>query len=441
VAESVRISTGSQELDLRVVVGTESERGIDISSLRAQTGMVTLDPAFMNTASVESAITFLDGEKGVLRYRGIPIEELGEKSTFIETAYLLIYGTLPTRDELSKWEHLLTRHSMIHEDMKRFFDGYPMTAHPMAILSAMITSLSSFYPYALNAKADEYRDITIVRLISKLATIAAFSYKKSIGHPFVYPRNDLDYCANFLHMMFAVPAEEYKPDPVAIRALNLLLILHEDHEQNCSTSTVRMVGSAHTNLFASISAGICALWGPLHGGANQEVVEMLQDLQKRGITAKEFIAQVKDKKSGIRLMGFGHRVYKNFDPRAKIIKKACDEVLDKLGIRDPMLDLAKELEETALSDSYFVERKLYPNVDFYSGIIYKALGIPTGMFTVMFALGRLPGWIAHWKEMIEDPNTKIARPRQIYTGPRETHYLPIDKRTGPSGASALAKQG
>jgi citrate synthase len=441
VAESVRISTGSQELDLKVVMGSEGERGIDISSLRAKTGMVTLDPAFMNTASVESAITFLDGEKGVLRYRGIPIEELGEKSTFIETAYLLIYGTLPTRDELSKWEHLLTRHSMIHEDMKRFFDGYPMTAHPMAILSAMITSLSSFYPYALNAKADEYRDITIVRLISKLATIAAFSYKKSIGHPFVYPRNDLDYCANFLRMMFAVPAEEYTPDPVAIRALNLLLILHEDHEQNCSTSTVRMVGSAHTNLFASISAGICALWGPLHGGANQEVVEMLQDLQKKGITAKEFITQVKDKKSGIRLMGFGHRVYKNFDPRAKIIKKACDEVLQKLGIRDPMLDLAKELEETALSDPYFVERKLYPNVDFYSGIIYKALGIPTGMFTVMFALGRLPGWIAHWKEMIEDPNTKIARPRQIYTGPRETHYLPIDKRTGPSGGPALAKQG
>jgi citrate synthase len=312
--------------------------------------------------------------------------------------------------------------------MKRFFDGYPMTAHPMAILSSMITSLSSFYPYALNAKADEYRDITIVRLISKLATIAAFSYKKSIGHPFVYPRNDLDYCANFLHMMFAVPAEEYKPDPVAVKALNLLLILHADHEQNCSTSTVRIVGSAQTNLFASISAGICALWGPLHGGANQEVVEMLTDLQKKGLNAKEFIAQVKDKKTGIRLMGFGHRVYKNFDPRAKIIKKACDDVLRQMGIRDPMLDLAKDLEEAALSDPYFIERKLYPNVDFYSGIIYRALGIPTAMFTVMFALGRLPGWIAHWKEMIEDPSTKIGRPRQIYTGPREHHYVPIDKR-------------
>jgi citrate synthase len=323
---------------------------------------------------------------------------------------------------------MLTRHSMIHEDMKRFFDGYPMTAHPMAILSAMITSLSSFYPYALNAKADEYRDITIIRLISKLATIAAFSYKKSIGHPFIYPRNDLDYCANFLHMMFAVPAESYHPDPVAVKALNLLLILHADHEQNCSTSTVRMVGSAQTNLFASISAGICALWGPLHGGANQEVVEMLQDIRTKGLTAKQFVDQVKDKKSGVRLMGFGHRVYKNFDPRAKIIKRACDEVLNKLGIKDPMLDMAKELEETALKDPYFVERKLYPNVDFYSGIIYRALGIPTAMFTVMFALGRLPGWIAHWKEMIEEPGTKIARPRQIYTGPTETHYQPIEQR-------------
>jgi citrate synthase len=428
VADTVRINLGEQELELPVITGTEGERGIDVQNLRTKTGFVTLDPAFMNTASTESAITFLDGEKGILRYRGIPIEELGEKSTFIETAYLLIYGHLPTKGEAQKWENLLTRHSMIHEDMKRFFDGYPMTAHPMAILSSMITSLSSFYPYALNAKADEFRDITIVRLIAKLATIAAFSYKKSIGHPFVYPRNDLDYCANFLHMMFAVPAEAYTPDPVAVKALNLLLILHADHEQNCSTSTVRIVGSAHTNLFASISAGICALWGPLHGGANQEVVEMLTDIQKKGLNAKEFIAQVKDKKSGIRLMGFGHRVYKNFDPRAKIIKKACDDVLRQMGIRDPMLDLAKELEEAALSDPYFVERKLYPNVDFYSGIIYKALGVPTAMFTVMFALGRLPGWIAHWKEMIEDPSTKIGRPRQIYTGPRENHYLPMEKR-------------
>jgi citrate synthase len=428
VAESVRLIAGKQELELQVTQGSEGERGIDISNLRAKTGLVTLDPAFMNTASVESAITFLDGEKGILRYRGIPIEELGEKSTFVETAYLLIYGHLPTKDELGKFEHLLTRHSMIHEDMKRFFDGYPMTAHPMAILSSMITSLSSFYPHALNAKADEYRDITIIRLISKLATIAAFSYKKNIGHPFIYPRNNLDYCSNFLQMMFAVPAEDYVVDPVAVKALNLLLILHADHEQNCSTSTVRIVGSAQTNLFASISAGISALWGPLHGGANQEVVEMLTDIRTKGMTAAQFIAQVKDKKSGIRLMGFGHRVYKNFDPRAKIIKKACDELLKSMGVKDPMLDLAKELEEAALSDSYFVERKLYPNVDFYSGIIYRALGIPTAMFTVMFALGRLPGWIAHWKEMIEDPQTKIGRPRQIYTGPTENHYVPIEKR-------------
>jgi len=428
LSESARIIGGGQEFVVPVVVGTENEKGIDISNLRAKTGLVTIDPAFMNTASVESAITYLDGEKGILRYRGIPIEELGEKSSFIETAYLLIYGHLPTRAELGKWETLLTRHSMIHEDMKRFFDGYPMTAHPMAILSSMITSLSSFYPYALNAKADEYRDITIARLIAKLSTIAAFSYKKSIGHPFVYPKNALDYCGNFLHMMFAVPAEPYIPDPVAVKALNLILILHADHEQNCSTSTVRLVGSAQTNLFASISAGICALWGPLHGGANQEVVEMLQGIQKKGLTAQQFIDQVKDKKSGLKLMGFGHRVYKNFDPRAKIIKRACDDVLNQLGIKDPMLDMARELEETALRDPYFVERKLYPNVDFYSGIIYRALGIPTQMFTVMFALGRLPGWIAHWKEMIEDPNTKIGRPRQIYTGPRENHYLNIEQR-------------
>jgi len=422
------MNVGKQELELEVVEGTEGEKGVDISNLRAKTGTVTLDPAFMNTASTRSAITFHDGERGILRYRGIPIEELGEKSSFIETAYLLIYGTLPTRDEMAGWARLLTRHSMIHEDMRRFFDGYPMTAHPMAILSAMVSSLSSFYPYALNAKADEYRDITIARLIAKLPTIAAFSYKKNIGHPCVYPRNDLEYCANFLRMMFAVPAEEYRPDPVAVKALNLLLILHADHEQNCSTSTVRIVGSAQTNLFASISAGICALWGPLHGGANQEVVEMLEDIRKNGFTAQQFIGHVKDKKSGIRLMGFGHRVYKNFDPRAKIIKKAADDVLQKMGIKDPMLDLAKELEETALNDPYFVERKLYPNVDFYSGIIYRALGIPTQMFTVMFALGRLPGWIAHWKEMIEDPSTKIGRPRQIYTGPRETHYIPVEKR-------------
>ncbi len=426
--ETVRIVAGKQELELPVIVGTEGEKGIDMSTLRARTGLVSLDPAFLNTASVASAITFLDGEKGILRYRGIPIEELGARSSFAEVAYLLIYGHLPTAEEQERWNTLLTRHSMIHEDMKRFFDGYPMTAHPMAIVASMVTSLSSFYPGALDAKAGEHRDITIVRLISKLATIVAFTYKKTIGQPFVYPRNDLGYTANFLHMMFAVPAEEYTPDPVAVKALNLLLILHADHEQNCSTSTVRLVGSSQTNLFASISAGICALWGPLHGGANQEVVEMLTEIREKNLTVKEFISQVKDKKAGIRLMGFGHRVYKNFDPRASIIKKACDDVLRQLGARDWMLDLAVELEEAALSDPYFIERKLYPNIDFYSGIIYRALGIPASMFTVMFAMGRLPGWIAHWKEMIEDPATRIGRPRQIYVGPAENHYLPLERR-------------
>src|SRR5438128_1817274 len=421
-------------MELQVVEGTEDEKGIDISNLRAKTGLVTLDPAFMNTASTESAVTFLDGEKGILRYRGIPIEELGERSTFTETAYLLIYGHLPTREEFTRWERLLTRHSMIHEDMRRFFDGYPMTAHPMAILSAMVSSLSSFYPYALNAKSDEYRDITIARLIAKLPTIAAFSYKKNIGHPFMYPRNDLEYCANFLRMMFAVPPEEYRPDPVAVKALNLLLILHADHEQNCSTSTVRLVGSAQTNLFASISAGICALWGPLHGGANQEVVEMLDDIRHKGLTAQQFIGQVKDKKTGIRLMGFGHRVYKNFDPRAKIIKKACDEVLEKLGVRDPMLDLAKQLEETALHDPYFVERKLYPNVDFYSGIIYKALGIPTQMFTVMFALGRLPGR-SHQRRQYHDRGIDLehaSEHEQEHVQRQQELPLRMDVRLHPS---------
>ena len=428
MAKTAILKLDGKEIELPIIEGSEGERAIDISELRAKTGHITFDNGYMNTGSCQSAITFLDGEKGILRYRGIPIDQLGENSSFVETSYLLIYGHLPTAGELSKFQLGLTRHSMIHEDMKRFFDGYPHTAHPMAILSSMVTSLSSFYPQALNAKADEFRDITITRLMAKLATIAAFSYKKSIGHPFVYPKNDLDYCGNFLRMMFSVPAEDYVVNPVAVKALNLLLILHADHEQNCSTSTVRIVGSAQTNLFASISAGICALWGPLHGGANQEVVEMLTDIRLKGLTAKQFVDQVKDKKSGVKLMGFGHRVYKNFDPRAKIIKKACDDVLLSLGVKDPMLDLAKELEETALSDPYFVERKLYPNVDFYSGIIYRSLGIPTQMFTVMFALGRLPGWIAHWKEMIEAPATKISRPRQIYTGPKENSYVPMAQR-------------
>jgi citrate synthase len=419
---------GDKVLDVPVVVGTENERAIDIGKLRAQTGYVTLDPAYMNTGSTKSAITFLDGELGVLRYRGIPIEELAEKSTFVEVSYLLIYGHLPNKQELAKFSEALTRHSMIHEDMKRFYDGYPGTAHPMAILSAMVLSLSSFYPQALDVKNREEQEATIARLLSKMRTIAAFSYKKSIGQPFVYPRNNLSYCANFLNMMFSVPAEPYEVDEDIVQVLNLLLILHADHEQNCSTSTVRQVGSAQANLFASVAAGICALWGPLHGGANEEVLNMLQAIKDDGSGPKKFVELAKKKDSGFRLMGFGHRVYKNYDPRAKIIKVAADKVMKKMKQPDPLLDIAKALEEAALSDSYFVERKLYPNVDFYSGLIYRALGIPTNMFTVMFAIGRTPGWIAHWREMSGDPSTKIYRPRQIYTGPALTHYLPLEKR-------------
>jgi citrate synthase len=415
-------------LDCPIITGSEAERGIDIAQLRAKTGLVTLDPGFMNTGSTQSSVTYLDGEKGILRYRGIPIEELAEKSTFVETSYLLIYGRLPSKTQLAEFSRLLTRHSMIHEDMKRFFDGYPGTAHPMAILSSMVVSLSSFYPEAVDVKNREQIDITIARLLAKLRTIAAFSYKKSIGQPFVYPKNTLTYCANFLNMMFSVPAEEYPIDDEAVRALNLLLILHADHEQNCSTSTVRLVGSAQTNLFASISAGVCALWGPLHGGANQEVMEMLDEIHASGQPVEHFVAKAKDKKSDFRLMGFGHRVYKNFDPRAKIIKRAADGILAKFGINDPKLEIARKLEDAALRDEYFIERKLYPNVDFYSGIIYRALGIPTNMFTVMFALGRLPGWIAHWKEQIESPTARIGRPRQIYTGPNLNHYVPMEQR-------------
>ena len=415
-------------LDVPVIVGTEDEHAIDIGKLRAQTGYVTLDPAYMNTASTKSAITFLDGERGILRYRGIPIEELADKSTFVEVSYLLIYGHLPNKTELANFSQALTRHSMLHEDMKRFYDGYPGTAHPMAILSAMVLSLSSFYPQALNVKNKDEQEATIARLLSKMRTIAAFSYKKSIGQPFVYPKNTLSYCANFLNMMFSVPAEPYEMDEEIVKVLNLLLILHADHEQNCSTSTVRQVGSSHANLFASISAGICALWGPLHGGANEEVLTMLQSIKDDGSGPQKFVDLAKKKDSGFKLMGFGHRVYKNYDPRAKIIKVAADKVMKKMKTPDPLLDIAKALEEAALSDSFFIERKLYPNVDFYSGIIYRALGIPTNMFTVMFAIGRTPGWIAHWKEMMEDPTTKIFRPRQVYTGPTQTRYVPLEER-------------
>jgi citrate synthase len=428
VSDKVEIKLKDTTFEAPVVMGTENERAIDIASLRAKTGLVTIDPAFMNTASTKSAITFLDGEKGILRYRGIPIEQLAERSTFVETAHLLIYGELPTKSELERFSTLLTRHSLIHEDMKHFFDGFPSTAHPMAVLSSMVCSLSTYYPEEHDVLDKEKMDVTIARLISKVRTIAAYAYKKSIGHPFIYPRNDLKYAANFLHMMFAVPSEPYVVDPEVEAAINLLFILHADHEQNCSTSTVRVVGSSRANLFASVAAGILALWGPLHGGANQEVIEMLERIKADGGNVKKYVELAKDKSSDFRLMGFGHRVYKNFDPRAKIIKATADKVLGKLGIQDPLLDIAKELEEAALKDSYFVERKLYPNVDFYSGIIYRALGFPTDMFTVLFAIGRLPGWIAHWKEMMEDPATKIARPRQIYTGPTERQYVPLDQR-------------
>ena len=428
MSETIEIKLKDSTFQAPVVTGTENEKAIDIASLRAKTGLVTLDPAFMNTASTQSAITFLDGDKGLLRYRGIPIEQLAEKSKFVETAYLLIYGELPKKDELERFSTLLTRHSLIHEDMKHFFDGFPSTAHPMAVLSSMVCSLSTYYPEEHDIDDKDAIDMTIARLVSKVRTIAAYAYKKSIGQPFIYPQNNLRYVANFMHMMFAVPAEPYEIDPEVETAMNLLFILHADHEQNCSTSTVRLVGSSRANLFASVAAGILALWGPLHGGANQEVIEMLIKIKADGGNVKKFVDMAKDKNSNFRLMGFGHRVYKNFDPRAKLIKSAADRVLKKLGVNDPLLDIAKELEEAALKDSYFVDRKLYPNVDFYSGIIYRAMGFPTSMFTVLFAIGRLPGWIAHWKEMMEDTTTKIGRPRQIYTGHTERPYLPVEQR-------------
>ena len=413
-----------KEYEFPVIKGTEDETAIDIASLRAKTGAITLDPGYGNTGSCESAVTFIDGERGILRYRGYPIEEIAANASFVETAYLLIYGHLPTTEELNAFEEKLTRHSLIHEDMKKFFEGFPPSAHPMAILSAMMASMSTYYTEI----TDENRDLNMIRILSKAKTIAAFSYKKSIGQPFIYPRNDLSYTENFLHMMFAVPAEPYNVSAAVNRALNLLLILHADHEQNCSTSTVRMVGSSGANLFATMSAGICALWGPLHGGANQQVIEMLQQIRDNGGNLKAFVEKAKVKDSGFKLMGFGHRVYKNFDPRATILKKSADEVLGELGLRDPLLDIARQLEEIALKDPYFIERKLYPNVDFYSGIIYRAIGIPTNMFTVMFALGRLPGWLAHWKEMTDDKSTRISRPRQVYTGAKKRAFEPIGER-------------
>jgi citrate synthase len=414
-----QLTYNGKVLHLPVVEGTEQEKAIDIAKLRDETGLITLDAGYKNTGATKSAITFLDGEQGILHYRGYPIEQLAEYSTFMEVAYLLIFGELPTKDQLAKWEHDIKMRTLVNEDIKKILDGFPATSHPMGVLSSLVCSLTAFYPEALEDSSPEYTYMTIIRLLAKMPTFVAWSYKKSMGHKVNYPLNKYSYCENFLHMMFALPVEEYKIDPVVVKALDTLLILHADHEQNCSTSTVRLVGSSRASLYSAVSAGINALWGPLHGGANQEVIEMLDEIKASGIKTKDYLEKVKNKE--VRLMGFGHRVYKNFDPRAKIIKKACDNVLASLGVNDPILDIAKELEEAALNDDYFVSRKLYPNVDFYSGIIYRALGIPTNMFTVMFALGRLPGWIAQWKEL-RDSNEPIGRPRQVYIGATKRDY-------------------
>ena len=428
MSEIAKIELDGKTFEFPVIEGTEKEKAIDISKLRDATGYITLDPGYKNTGATKSSITYLDGEKGILHYRGYSIEQLAEQASFIEVAYLLIYGNLPTQSDLDVFTNSITKHTLVHEDMKQFFEAYPAKAHPMGVLASMVCSLSTFYPESLDPnRSPEAKDLTILRLLAKLPTLAAWSYKNAMRHPFMYPKNDLDYCSNFLHMMFAMPTENYTVDPVVSNALNKLLILHADHEQNCSTSTVRIVGSSQANLYASISAGISALWGPLHGGANQAVIEMLEQIHADGGDVDKWVTKAKDKEDPFRLMGFGHRVYKNFDPRATIIKKACDDVLEKMGINDPMLEIAKKLEKVALEDEYFKSRNLYPNVDFYSGIIYRALGIPTEMFTVMFAIGRLPGWIAQWKEMTEN-NEPIGRPRQIYTGATPREYVSIEKR-------------
>ena len=402
--------------------------GLEVSTLLKETGHVTLDPGFVNTASCSSAITFIDGDEGILRYRGYPIDQLAEKSSFLEVSYLLIYGELPTPSELEEFDGRIRRHTLLHEDLRRFFDGFPRDAHPMAVLSSAVSALSTFYQDSLDPFDREHVDISTVRLMAKLPTIASYAFKKAVGQPLLYPDNSLGYVDNFLRMTFGVPAAPYEVDPTMARVLDMLFVLHADHEQNCSTSTVRLVGSSNANLFASVSAGVNALFGPLHGGANQAVLEMLEGIHEDGDDVDGFVRRVKDKEPGVKLMGFGHRVYKNYDPRAAIVKKATREVLESLGTSDPLLDIAMRLEEVALADDYFVERKLYPNVDFYTGVIYKAMGFPTRMFTVLFALGRLPGWIAQWREMIEDPATKIGRPRQVYTGSPERAYVGIDQR-------------
>ncbi|HEX5219340.1 MAG TPA: citrate synthase [Verrucomicrobiae bacterium] len=427
MSNEAKLELDGKSYVLPVVVGTEGEKAVDISALRAQSGCITLDEGYGNTGSCQSKITFIDGEKGILRYRGIPIEQLAEKSSFIETAFLIIYGHLPSQVELRRFSDLLTANQNLHEDMKYHFEGFPSGSHPMAILSAMINAASCFYPELMQGGSGDF-DVHAARLISQVRTIAAFSYRKTVGRPIIYPKGAYKYTANFLHMLFSDPYDDYPVKPEVVRALDLIFLLHADHEQNCSTSTVRMVASSRANLYASCSAGVCALWGPLHGGANQAVVEMLEQIHKEGDDGSKFIDAAKDKTSGRKLMGFGHRVYKNYDPRAKIIKKACDEVLGSLAINDPLLAIAKKLEEAALRDSYFVERKLYPNVDFYSGIIMRALGIPVEMFTVIFAIGRMPGWIANYKEIADDSKSRISRPRQVYMGQPLNEYVPLAKR-------------
>ncbi len=428
MSETAELKVGGQTLELNVIEGTEGEKGIDITKLRGQSGYITLDPGYANSGSCQSAITFIDGEEGILRYRGIPIEQLAAKSSFMEVSYLMIYGKLPTQIELENFSETISRHTMLHEDFKKMYAALPKDAHPMAACSTTVGALATFYPDSLDPRDMRQVEISVHRLIAKLPTLAAYAYKHSIGQPFLYPLNSLDYVGNFLRMMFGNPCEDYEVDPVVRNALDLLFILHADHEQNCSTSTARLVGSSMVNLFGTISASINALWGPLHGGANQSVIEMLESIHAEGSSARDYLERAKSGDESARLMGFGHRVYKNHDPRAKVIKKACDDVLERMGIHSPLLEIAKELEEITLKDDYFVERKLYPNVDFYSGVIYNAIGTPANMFTAMFAIGRLPGWIAQWKELHEDPAFKIGRPRQIYTGPNETDYTPMDQR-------------
>ncbi|SCF18993.1 citrate synthase [Micromonospora chokoriensis] len=424
----VKLDHPGGQLSMPVHPAVEGPAGIGVSKLLKETGMTTYDPGFVNTAAASSAITYIDGDAGILRYRGYPIEQLAEKSSFLEVSYLLIYGELPTEQQLTEFTEWIRRHSLLHEEMRRFFDGFPRDAHPMAVLSSAVSALSTFYQDSLDPFDSEHVEISTVRLMAKVPTIASYAYKKSIGQPLLYPDNSLGYVDNLLRMTFGVPAEPYEVDPVMSKVLDMLFVLHADHEQNCSTSTVRLVGSSNANLFASVSAGVNALFGPLHGGANQAVLEMLQQIHSGDDDVRSFVRKVKDKEDGVKLMGFGHRVYKNYDPRAAIVKKAAQDVLGRMAKPDPLLDIAMELEEIALADDFFVSRRLYPNVDFYTGLIYKAMGFPTKMFTVLFALGRLPGWIAQWREMINDPETKIGRPRQVYVGAAERDYVPFNER-------------